>query len=149
MTEIRIVRDYPHPVDRVWRAVTDPELIPRWTVTGQGARPEGFSTVVGTSFRLVAKPRAGWDGVVYCQVTEAKPPELLRYTWAETEGGATTLVTYRLAATPGGTRFTYEHTGFTGLGGTLLARLVLGPVRRKMLRVGLPAVLSDLAGAGS
>jgi hypothetical protein len=34
--------------------------------------------------------------------------------------------------------------GFTGIGGFLLAKLVLGPVRKKMLDVGLPAVLADI-----
>ena len=56
-----------------------------------------------------------------------------------------TEVTYRLEPTGGdGTRFTYEHTGFTGIGGFLMAKLVLGPVRKKMLDVGLPAVLADV-----
>jgi hypothetical protein len=50
---------------------------------------------------------------------------------------------YAPAWVAGGTRFTYEHTGFTGVGGFFLAKL-LGSVRRKMLRVGLPAVLDDL-----
>ena len=47
MSGIRIVRDYPHPPAKVWRAVTDPALIPRWTSTGQGGRPEGFAATVG------------------------------------------------------------------------------------------------------
>lgn len=50
MTDIRIVRDYPHPRAKVWRALTDPTLIPLWTATGQGGRPEGFSATVGTRF---------------------------------------------------------------------------------------------------
>jgi hypothetical protein len=54
-----------------------------------------------------------------------------------------TEVTYRLEPHAGGTRFTYEHTGFTGVGGVFMAKL-LGRVRRKMLTVGLPAVLDDL-----
>ena len=41
------------------------------------------------------------------------------------------------------TRFTYGHTGFTGVGGVFMAKL-LGRVRTKMLSVGLPAVLDDL-----
>jgi uncharacterized protein YndB with AHSA1/START domain len=93
MSEIRIVREYPHPPEKVWRAVTDPELIPLWTATGQGARPEGFSTVVGTRFRFVAKPIAGWDGVVQCEVLEAREPSLLRYSWFSGEGGDVTEVT--------------------------------------------------------
>ena len=36
MSEIRIVRDYPHSPAKVWRALTDPALIPLWTSTGAG-----------------------------------------------------------------------------------------------------------------
>ena len=49
---------------------------------------------------------------------------------------------------PGGARFTFEHTGFTGPGGFVMARL-LGAVRRKMLAVGLAAVLDDLDETGT
>ena len=56
MSEFRVVRHYPHPVEVVWRALTDPDLVPRWTSTGRGGRPEGFAPVVGTRFRFVAKP---------------------------------------------------------------------------------------------
>jgi hypothetical protein len=53
-------------------------------------------------------------------------------------------VTYRLQPHHGGTRFTFDHAGFTGIGGFFMAQL-LGSVRRKMLTAGLPAVLADLA----
>jgi uncharacterized protein YndB with AHSA1/START domain len=148
VTDIRIVRDYPHPPAKVWRAVTDPALIPLWTATGAGGRPEGFSPVVGTKFRFVAKPKPGWGGVVYCEVLEADAPSLLRYSWAGDEGGDVTEVAYRLEPHAGGTRFSYEHTGFTGIGGLFMARL-LGRVRGKMLSVGLPAVLNDLGDDGA
>ena len=143
MSDIRIVRDYPHPPAKVWRAVTDPDLIPLWTATGQGGRPVGFSAEAGTRFQFVAKPRPGWRGIVDCQVLEAREPSLLRFSWIGDENGAATYVTYRIEPHADGTRFTYEHTGFTGAGGFLLAKL-LGSVRRKMLTVGLPAVLDDL-----
>lgn len=146
MSEIRITRDYQQPPPVVWRAVTDPALVPRWTSTGRGGRPEGFSPVVGTAFRFVGKPVPGWRGIVECVVLEADEPRLLRYSWLGDEGGSTTYVTYRLEARDDGTRFSYEHTGFTGIGGILLAKAVLGPVRRKMLDVGLPAVLNGLDG---
>jgi uncharacterized protein YndB with AHSA1/START domain len=149
MTSICITRDYPHPPAKVWRALTDPELVPRWTATGRGGRPEGFSPVVGTHFQFVGKPMPGWRGIVDCEVLEADEPSLLRYSWLGDEGGKTTQVTYRIEPHAGGTRFTYEHTGFTGIGGFLLAKFVLGPVRNKMLDVGLPSVLDAVDDDGS
>jgi len=146
MSEIRIVRDYPYPAAIIWRALTDPELVPRWTATGAGGRPEGFAPVAGTKFRFVAKPKPGWNGIVNCEVLEVSAPSLLRYAWTGDGGGDVTEVTYRLQQQGAATRFTYEHTGFTGAGGFVLARL-LGRVRRTMLDVGLPAVLADLARA--
>jgi uncharacterized protein YndB with AHSA1/START domain len=143
MSEIRIARDYPHSPATVWRAVTDPELVPRWTATGQGGRPVGFAAEAGTRFQFVAKPRLGWRGIVDCEVLEVREPSLLRYSWTGDENGKPTYVTYRIEPHAGGTRFTFEHTGFTGVGGFFLAKL-LGSVRRRMLTVGLPAVLDDL-----
>jgi hypothetical protein len=69
--------------------------------------------------------------------------------WISAPKRRTIYVTYRLEPHAGGTRFTYEHTGFTGIGGFLLAKLVLGPVRRKMLIAGLTAVLNDVDDDGT
>ena len=147
MSTIRIVREYPYPPATVWHAVTDPSLIPLWTATGAGGRPEGFTATVGTKFKFVAKPKPGWSGVVDCEVLEVNEPSLLRYSWTGADGGDVTEVVYRLEPQASGTRFVYEHTGFTGIGGFFMTKL-LGRVRRKMLDVGLPAVLSDLDDAG-
>ncbi|SEL81712.1 SRPBCC family protein [Streptacidiphilus jiangxiensis] len=147
MSAIHIVRDYPHTPQKVWRAVTDPELIPLWTATGAGARPEGFTVDVGTRFRFVAKPKPGWSGVVVCEVLETHAPSLLRYSWQDEGGGEVTEVAYRLEPHGGGTRFTYDHTGFTGAGGYVMTR-ILGAVRTRMLTKGLPAVLDDLDDQG-
>jgi uncharacterized protein YndB with AHSA1/START domain len=143
MSDIRIVRDYPHSPAKVWRAVTDPDLVPLWTATGRGGRPVGFSAAVGTKFQLVGKPVMGWRGIVDCEVIEAREPSLLRYSWIGGEGEKPSCVTYRIEPRAGGTRFTFEHTGFTGLGGYFMAKL-LGRVRTQMLTAGLPAVLDDL-----
>jgi uncharacterized protein YndB with AHSA1/START domain len=144
MTEIHIEREYPYPVATVWRAVTDPELVPRWTATGQGGRPVGYAPVVGTRFQFVGKPVPGWNGIVDCEVLEVEEPSVLRFSWVGGEGEAPTFVSYRLAPHGGGTRFSYEHVGFTGIGGFAMSR-ILGRVRRKMLTVGLPAVLDAVA----
>ncbi len=147
MSEFHIVNEYPHSPAKVWRALTDPALIPLWTSTGKGGRPVGFSTAVGTHFQFVAKPMPGWSGVVECEVLESREPSLLRYSWVGDDGDDITTVTYRLDPHGLGTRFTWDHTGFTGVGGLLVSKL-LASVRKKMLRVGLPAVLNDLDDQG-
>lgn len=144
MAEFRIVREYPHPVAKVWRVMTDPELMPLWTSTGRGGRAEGFTPTAGTRFQFIAKPVPGWDGIVDCEVLEVEPPSLLRFAWVGDENARPSFVTYRLEPTATGTRLTYEHTGFTGVGGFFMARL-LGSVRKKMLTVGLPAALDQVA----
>ena len=146
MTEIKIVVTYPHPVELVWRAVTDPAVIPQWTATGRGGTPVGFEPVVGNEFRLIGRPMPGWDGIVRSEVLEVSPPSLLRYDWRGAEGDVPSQVSYALRSVEGGTEFTFLHTGFIGLANRLVARLVLTPVRRKMLTVGLPPVLDELAG---
>jgi uncharacterized protein YndB with AHSA1/START domain len=146
MTDIHIVRDYPYPPAKVWRAVTDPELVPLWTATGRGGRLVGFSAVPGARFQIIAKPVPGWRGILDCEVLEAREPSLLRYSW--TDDGTTTYVSYRIEPRGDGTRFTFDHTGFAGPGGFFLAML-LGTVRKKMLTTGLPAVLRDLDDDGA
>jgi uncharacterized protein YndB with AHSA1/START domain len=148
VSKTHIVRDYPHPPEKVWRALTDPALIPLWTSTGQGGRPEGFKPVDGTKFRYIGKPFPGWDGTVLCQVLAVDAPRLLQYDWRNKESDKPTVVTNSLEEIPGGTRLTWDHTGFRGIEGVFMAGL-LGRVRRRMLSEGLPAVLNDLDEQGN
>jgi uncharacterized protein YndB with AHSA1/START domain len=148
MSDYRIVRDYPCSAAKVWRALTDPELVPLWTATGQGGRPVGFAPKVGTRFQYVGRPMPGWNGIVDCEVLEVREPSLLRYSWRGSAKDDVTEVTCRVEPLDGGTRLTFEHTGFQGIGGFLVAK-ILASVRKKMLGVGLPAVLDQLDDEGS
>lgn len=141
MSEFEIVRDYPQPRPRVWRALTDPALVPRWTSTGRGGRPEGFAPEVGTRFRFVGQPVPGWDGIVRCEILAADAPELLSFSWRNQETDEPSTVTCHLGETPAGTRLTYRHTDFRGAGGFVMSRL-LHRVRRRMLTEGFPEVLA-------
>jgi uncharacterized protein YndB with AHSA1/START domain len=143
MTQIRIVRDYPHPPAKVWRALTDPALVALWAM-----KPEGFAPVVGTKFKFVAKPQPGWRGWVDCEVLEASEPRVLRYSWVGDEGGRRLEVSCTLEPREGGTRLTLTHSGFTGVGGFVLAKLMMTPGWNKMLRVLIPAVLEDIDDEG-
>jgi uncharacterized protein YndB with AHSA1/START domain len=139
MSDLRIVRDYPHPPSKVWRVLTEPPLMALL-----GMQPEGYSPVVGTRFRFVGKPNPGWRGFVECEVLESREPSVLRYSWDDDGKGRPTHVAYTLEPHAGGTRLTLEHTGFTGVSGFLFTKLVMGPGWRKTLGTSLPAVLADL-----
>ena len=140
MSDIHLVCDYPYPPEKVWRVLTEPALMAHWALNG---RPEGFSTAVGTHFRLVGKSRIGWSGVIECEVLEAREPSVLRYSWVA-DGGDALQLTYRLEPHNGVTRFTFDQTGFKGIGGFLLAKLVMTPVRKKMFGERIPNLLNDL-----
>ena len=139
ISDITIVREYPHPRAKVWRALTDPNLVSRWLM-----RPEGFEPAVGTRFRLVARPQPGWRGFVDCEVLEVEARRRLSYSWVGNEGHAPMVVTFDLEDVPGGTRLTFTHTGFRGVGGFLLAKLMLGPGWRKMFGRTVPRLLEHV-----
>jgi uncharacterized protein YndB with AHSA1/START domain len=142
-----VSREYPYPIDQVWAVMTDPDQVARWTTTGQGGRPVGFAPTPGTEFQLVGKPTIGWAGVVYCTVIDVDAPHRLHYTWkGDQQADDVTDVVYTLAETAAGTRFTWDHTGFTGVGGFAMSRL-LGRVRRTMMDAGVPAVLAEYSAA--
>jgi uncharacterized protein YndB with AHSA1/START domain len=86
---------------------------------------------------------------VHCEVLGADAPHFLKYTWANHPDDRPSIVSYQLTPTPaGGTNFVYDHTGFKGIGGFFMSKL-LARVRRKMLSQGLSSVLDDLADAGT
>jgi uncharacterized protein YndB with AHSA1/START domain len=133
---------YPHPPERVWRALTDPDVLASWLM------PNDIDPQVGHRFTFRTKPAPGFDGIVRCEVLEADPPHRLVYTWA---GGPTkakpTTVAWTLSRVEGGTRLTLEHTGFSGLGGFFL-KAMLGRGWGHKLREPqhFAAVLARLAG---
>lgn len=143
MSDYTVVREYPYPIEQVWHVLTDPDQVARWTTTGRGGRPEGYAAVPGTKFRFVGKPVMGWAGVVYCEVLSVDAPHSLHYTWrGDQDSDDVTDVVYELEPTSTGTRFTWRHTGFTGVGGFAMSKL-LARVRREMLTDGVPPVLAE------
>jgi uncharacterized protein YndB with AHSA1/START domain len=139
VSRVRIVREYPHAPAKVWRALTDPQLIERW-----GMRSEGFSTAIGARFKFFGTPNRAWRGFIECQMLEVEEPSRLRYSWVDNDGSKPTYVTWSLEPVLRGTRLTFEHTGFEGVGGFLLATFVMGPGHRQKLFHDLPSLLADL-----
>lgn len=104
---IRLDQYLAHPPAKVWRALTEPELLARWLM------PNDFRAEVGHRFTFTTHPRpnAGFDGVVYCQVLELDPERLLKISWSD-GGKADWTVTWRLEAEGKGTRLFLDHEGF-------------------------------------
>lgn len=80
-------------------------------------------------------------------VLAVEKPVMLRHTWKGDEGEPS-IVTWRIDPTPEGSQPTYDHTGFHGIDGIIMSKFVLGPIRRRMLRTGLPPVLDAIDDAG-
>lgn len=96
-----------HSPQKVWRALTDPELLGRWLL------PLAAPTLdlkPGAGFCFQAPPMPHWDGKVNCQLVEIEPPHKLSYTWVV--GDMNTVVTFTLTPTPSGTRLSLLHAGF-------------------------------------
>lgn len=97
--------DLPHSPEKVWRALTDPELLAEWLLPVTGLKLE-----VGAAFVLTTQPYPGWDGTVSCRMLEIEPKKKLSYTW--TVPFLDTVVSFTLEASEKGTRLSIEQAGF-------------------------------------
>ena len=104
-------------------------------------KTDDFEAKVGTKFVLRAEPQPGWRGFVECEVIECVPERRIAYTWQGDEKGPPMKVVYEIAADGTGTKLSFEHSGFRGIGGWMLARFMMGPGCKKMMNVRLRAVL--------
>lgn len=98
--------DLHHQPEKVWRALTDPELLAEWLLP-----VVDFELETGAAFTFSAPPQPGWDGSVNCQVLEIEPHRKLRYRWVV--GDLDTEVTFTLAPTASGTLLSIVQSGFT------------------------------------
>ena len=133
---------YPHPPERVWRALTDPAILATWLMESD------IEPRVGHRFTFRTKPGPGFDGIVHCEVLEAIAPSRLVYTWASGKMREhPTTVSWTLHPDTNGTRLVLRHSGFRGLSGFLL-RGMLGSGWGRKLREYIGQVLDRLAAAG-
>ena len=98
--------DLPHSPAKVWRALTDPELLAEWLLPVVGLELEP-----GAAFLFKTQPQPGWDGRVSCRMLEIEAQRKLRYTWVVGDF-LDTVVTFTLSPTPSGTRLLLVQSGF-------------------------------------
>jgi uncharacterized protein YndB with AHSA1/START domain len=105
-----VERDLPHPPEKVWRALTRPDLVERWLPA------KGFGAEMGHRFNVRIAPRPDRSFAFECAVIAVDPYHVLVYSWDsigdDTGGGLRSTVTWRLTPLPNGTRLRMEQTGF-------------------------------------
>jgi uncharacterized protein YndB with AHSA1/START domain len=101
-----IEREFPHPPEKLWRALTQPHLIEEWLMKND------FKPAVGHRFNLSGE----WGGVLDCKVLAVEPHKTLSYTWDFNHEDAAfnlkSVVTFTLTPTSTGTHLRVEQAGF-------------------------------------
>lgn len=108
---IQIDEFLPHPPQKVWRALTDPELVARWLMRGD------LRLAVGHRFTFHTDPipAAGFGGTGHSEVLDFDEGKMLRLAWRAAPDDPSALdstVTFTLEAEGSGTRLFIEHAGF-------------------------------------
>ncbi|MGX9119342.1 SRPBCC family protein [Mesorhizobium sp. BHbsci] len=100
--------ELPDPPEKVWRALTVPDLLAAWMM------PNDIKPEIGSRFAFA---KAG--APIECEILDAEPERLLRYSWRErpAPGNAAdpldSIVTFTLGRTvSGGTHLRIVHDGF-------------------------------------
>ncbi len=115
MTDKAIVieRTLPHPPSKIWRILTQSDMIAQWLM------PNDFRPILGHKFNFQTKPMGSWDGVVHCEVLAIEENRLLRISWvggsddnAQYGSKLTSELTWTLTPDGGGTHVRMEHCGF-------------------------------------
>lgn len=108
MTEtvtVVVEREIPYPLEKIWRALTQPHLIAEWLMSND------FALEPGHSFTL----RGDW-GSVQCKVLDFDAPKSLSYTWDHPHDDPAyalkSVVTFSLTPTGNGTHLRMEQSGF-------------------------------------
>lgn len=96
---VTVERDLPHPPEKVWRALTQRELLADWLMEND------FAPEPGHRFTM----RGDW-GSVECEVLEVNATSRLSYSWVGM--GIETVVRWTLTPSSSGTHLRMEQSGF-------------------------------------
>ncbi|MGX9575931.1 SRPBCC family protein [Mesorhizobium sp. f-mel] len=124
--------ELPDPPEKVWRALTVPDLLAAWMM------PNDIKPEIGSRFAFA---KAG--APIECEILDAEPERLLRYSWRErpAPGNAAdpldSIVTFTLGRTAsGGTHLRIVHDGFARVATSAVA--MVGAVCRLSLNAHSP-----------
>jgi len=103
---VTIEREFAHPPEKLWRALTQPHLIEEWLMKND------FDLSIGHKFQL----RGEWGGILDCEVLTIEPNKTLSYAWDfandDPAFALKSVVTFTLTPTANGTHLRMEQAGF-------------------------------------
>lgn len=116
-----LARELPHPPERVWRALTERDLLSRWFMVCD----QDLATLpIGGRFTLTDPDARGWSGILDGELLERDPAERLVYRTDERAGTSSTTLTWTLAPSGQGTRLHLHHAGWEGPRGFMTAQFL-------------------------
>jgi uncharacterized protein YndB with AHSA1/START domain len=98
---IEYTRTYPHPIERVWRAITDPAEMSVWFSRIQ------FDARLGGEYLALWEEPSGFKG----EITAFEPPRLIRFGGPADHGPTTGYWQFELEPVEGGTKMLFvQHS---------------------------------------
>lgn len=104
---LELERTFPHPIEKVWRALTDARALGAWLMRTD------FVPEVGREFRMWCDDGKGGTDTYLCKVLAIEPPRRMLWSWVlETrQGEGPTTVEFVLEEVATGTRLMLRHSG--------------------------------------
>jgi len=106
MMDLSFERHYPHPIDRVWKAITSSDALAQWLMSND------FKPEVGRSctFEFCVEGSTD-DHLVHVTVQDLRAPTFMRWRWRNEDESEATTVTFELEEVGDGTLLRIRHTG--------------------------------------
>lgn len=106
--EVVVEEDFPHPIEKVWTAMTERKALGEWLLETDNFRPE-----VGCKFEMYCTNDDGTRDVYRMEVLELEAPRRMLWSWvlSGNESQGLTEVEFVLNEIEGGTRVTVRHRG--------------------------------------
>ena len=109
MNEInfQIKEVYPHPIEKVWEAITTRTGLEVWLM------PNDFKLIKGyeCTFRFCSADEEGQESQVMVRIVEFEEPNYMVWRWRNDAEPEDSTVTFRLREVGDSTEFTLRHTG--------------------------------------